>query len=346
MLEVADDLATQNDEPQDLRTALSEAFDRAEAEPEQTAAERARDEAGRFAKVEKAEKAAPVEKAGQPSEPVESIKPAAITPPVDAPAPVEAKRAPSSWRPAAAAEFDKLPPHVQDEVLRRETDFHKGVEGYKQHAELGRTFERVIAPYAQLLQQNQMTPDVAVAHLLEAEAKLRTGTPEQKATYFAQLARDYGIDLGVAQQMPIPDPYTSQLEQRLNLLQRQQNDWLEAQRREQTDKLNSEIQAFASDPSRSHFEAVRDDMAALIQTGRANDLATAYDMAVYANPKTRAALLEQQRLVAVKQTQSQAQAQRAKSAAVSVKGSSPASGSGTPKTSLRATLAAAFDGTT
>ena len=93
-----------------------------------------------------------------------------------------------------------------------------------------------------------------------------------------------------------------------------------------------------------HFEAVREDMAALLQAGRAKDLKDAYDMAVYANPQTRQALLEQQRQEALKQAQSAAIAARAKSAAVSVRGSSPASGSASAPTSLRAALEAAFNG--
>jgi hypothetical protein len=117
---------------------------------------------------------------------------------------------------------------------------------------------------------------------------------------------------------------------------------MQSQQQQQQETLNSEIQSFAKDAV--HFEAVREDMAALLQAGRAKDLKDAYDMAVYANPQTRQALLEQQRQEALKQAQKEAIAARAKSAAVSVRGSSPASGSASAPTSLRAALEAAFNG--
>lgn len=330
------ELATQdvqaNDEPQDLRSVLESALEKQE-EPEKPA--RARDESGRFAKQQSLELEQPEQ------QPVEA-KQTEQQP--EQPPEQPAKRAPSSWKKEAAEAFNTLPPHVQDEILRRETDFHKGIEGFKGHAEFGRAMDRAIQPFAQDLQQMGVHPAEAFQRLMTAERMLRTSPPEQKAQYFAQLARDYGVDLGQLAQMPTPDPYVSQLEQKLQWLERQQNQWLQSQQQREMESLNSEIQRFASDPSRTHFEAVREDMAALLQTGRAKDLQEAYDMAVYANPQTRAAMLEQQRQDALKQAQSQALSQRAKAAAVSVKGSSPASGTAGKPQSLRAALEAAFDG--
>jgi hypothetical protein len=128
----------------------------------------------------------------------------------------------------------------------------------------------------------------------------------------------------------------------LQKLQQEQESFQRSQQEREMQTLNSELSEFAK--TAEHFEAVRDDMAALLQAGRASDLKTAYDMAVYANPQTRQTLLEQQRNEALKQAQSVALANRAKSAAVSVKGSSPASGSGASPTNLRAALEAAFNG--
>lgn len=319
---------TQQDEPQDLRSVLESAMDKqTEPTPDPAPVEekptRARDEAGRFTPAELAQQAAD--------------KAAAVE---QTPA-IEPKRAPSSWKKDAAAEFDKLPPHVQDEVLRRETDFHKGIEGFKQHADLGRTIERTLQPYMQTIQQLGVTPDVAISSLLKADAGLRYGTPEQKATHLANLAQTYGIDLGQVAQVPQKDPYTFHLEQQLNQLKQQQEQFQQSQQEQQREALNSELQAFAA--TAEHFEAVKEDMAALLQAGRATDLKDAYDKAVYANPQTRQALLEQQRSEALKQAQTQALNARAKAAAVSVKGSSPASGNGAAPTNLRAALESAWN---
>lgn len=320
---------TQQEEPQDLRSVLESAIDQQEA-PQVEAEEkpaRARDEAGRFTAAELAQQAA----AKEAEKPVEQV-------PTEQPA----KKAPSSWKKEAAAEFDKLPPHVQDEVLRRETDFHKGIEGFKSHADLGRTIERTLQPYMQTIQQLGVTPDVAISSLLKADAGLRYGTPEQKAAHLAGLAQTYGIDIGQVAQVPQKDPYTFQLEQRLQQLQQQQEQFQQSQQEQQREALNSELQAFAA--TAEHFEAVKEDMAALLQAGRASDLKDAYDKAVYANPQTRQALLEQQRQEALKQANAAALANRAKAASVSVRGSSPASGSGAAPTSLRAALESAYNG--
>ena len=329
MIEEQSELVTQDttQEPQDLRSVLESAIDKQSptdpVEPVEEKPARARDEAGRFTAAELAQQAADKEAAVE-------VAPAAPE-----------KRAPSSWKKDAAAEFDKLPPHVQDEVLRRETDFHKGIEGFKQHADLGRSMERTLQPYMDTIRQLGVAPDQAVGALLRADAMLRNPDPNARAQYFATLAQQYGIDLGIAAQVPQKDPYTLQLEQRLNQLQQQQESFQQSQQEQERNALNSEIQAFAS--TAEHFEAVKEDMAALLQAGRATDLKDAYDKAVYANPQTRQALLEQQRSEALKQAQTAALATRAKAAAVSVRGSSPASGSGASPTNLRAALESAWN---
>lgn len=322
--------STQQEEPQDLRSVLESAIDQQEA-PQVEAEEkpaRARDEAGRFTAAELAQQAA----AKEAEKPVEQV-----------PAEQPAKKAPSSWKKEAAAEFDKLPPHVQDEVLRRETDFHKGIEGFKTHADLGRTIERTLQPYMQTIQQLGVTPDVAISSLLKADAGLRYGTPEQKAAHLAGLAQTYGIDIGQVAQVPQKDPYTFQLEQRLQQLQQQQERFQQSQQERERETLNSEVER-VREKFGDDFEVLREDAAALLQAGRATDLDDAFEKARYANPQTRQALLEQQRQEALKQANAAALATRAKAAAVSVRGSSPASGSGSQPTNLRAALEAAFNG--
>ena len=313
-----DNLATQESEPQDLRSVLESVIDKQDEPTIESVAEtvnHVRDEAGRFSAKETPEVVEPVEE-------------------------VQAKRPPSSWKKEAAAEFDKLAPHVQDEILRRETDFHKGIEGFKTHADLGRNMERAIQPYMQNLQQAGVSPDQAVSRLFKADAMLRNPDPGVRAQYFAQLAQEYGVDLGHAQSVPQKDPYTLQLEQRLADIQFKQETFSQSQQQREQETLNSELQSFAKDAV--HFEAVREDMAALLQAGRATDLKDAYDKAVYANPQTRQTMLEQQRQEVLKQAQTQAIANRAKAASVSIKGSSPASGSAGSPTNLRAALEAAY----
>lgn len=236
-------------------------------------------------------------------------------PPVVQESPVRA--APNTWKKEVAEKWGALPPEVQAEVERREADFHRGIEQYKQKAQFAEVMERTFAPFAATLQSLNISPDRAVSELLAADHRLRYGAPHEKAAYFAQLAGAYGIDLNsVVQpdQQPI-DPNVSALQQQLQQLQGwvQQKSQLEQQQEQHA--LNSEIAAFAADPNHSHFESVRGHMAALLQAGQAKNLADAYEQAVYANPATRAAMLQQQ---AAKEREEQAKKAQAAKAAASV----------------------------
>ena len=87
-----------------------------------------------------------------------------------------------------------------------------------------------------------------------------------------------------------------------------------------------------------HFEAVQNQMAALVGSGQAKDIAEAYDMAVFANPSTRAKVLEEQAKQkeeqAKKETQQEVKAEAVQKAKkqqrVNVKGSGTPSNSAVP----------------
>ena len=253
---------------------------------------------------------------------------------------VVAKPAPNTWRKEVAEKWGTLPPEVQSEVERREADFHKGIETYKQKAQFADTLQAAIAPHMNTLQSLNVAPDVAVRELLQADAKLRYSPPEQKQAYFAELARAYGVDLGQVANIPQPDPQTSAMAQRVQQLEgwiQQQS--LMGQQQEQA-KLNSEIASFSSDPNHSHFESVRGHMAALLQAGQAQDLQDAYEQAVWANPQTRASLIAQQQAEAkAKATQTAQAAKQAASVNTRARPSMPVSQPiGTMDDTIRSTL--------
>ena len=331
------DLETQSG-GDDLRSTLESAFAEA-AEPVETVAEpekvieaepeksdRARDESGKFAKKEPE----PVEKPTEPIDPVEKTEPE--TP---------VKRAPSSWKKETQAEWEKLPAHVQDDVLRREADFHKGIEIYKQSAQKAQVYEQAIAPYQRTLQQMGVAPEQAIGALFKADDLLRNSAPHEKAAYFAQLAKDYGVQLADIQQPPQVDPAYQQLLNEVRSLKT--SEFQREQQRQQAEQatLNSTIAKFSE--GKEHFDAVREDMAALLQAGRAQDLDAAYDMAIWARPDLRSGLLQQQTQAAEERARAAMQAKRAQSASVSVKGSSPVSTNSANPTDLRALLESQFN---
>jgi len=325
-----------------LREALESAFE-ADAQPEtpavtpepETASEtptetRARDEQGKFApKAQEVTEAAPA-----PAEP----KPE--------------RRAPSSWKPAAQEAFlkaDRGEPLTPEEVRiltaeaeRRESDFHRGVESFKTHAQKAREFEQALAPYQQTIQQLGLSGPEAAARMLHVEQTLRYADPATKAQMLHKIAQDYGIDLGMVGNVQPQDPQTQYLMQQLNELRQTQQVWQNTIQEQERAKANHELSQFASS-DKSHFEAVRNDMADLLESGKAQSLEQAYEMAIWMRPDVRQTLIEQQRIEAQRNYEEQQRAQRAKTAAVSVKGSSPSSGGSQPVSGdLRSILESQF----
>jgi hypothetical protein len=70
-------------------------------------------------------------------------------------------------------------------------------------------------------------------------------------------------------------------------------DVLEKNEREQMNSQIAQIEAFKRDPKNRFFENVRQDMAKLFQTGKADTLQEAYDAACWLNPDIRAILIEE-----------------------------------------------------
>lgn len=301
-----------------------------EVTPEITKEPRARSEDGKFAKKEP------------------EVTPEAEVAPEPAP-----RKAPSSWKPAAQEAFlkaDRGEPLTTEEIKlltqeaeRRESDFHKGVSEFKSHSERAKAYDAAIAPYQQHLQSLGVDAPTAINALMRADMTLRTSDPVTKAQYFAQLAKEYNIDLNQLQEPPQLDPQTQYLMNELQVLRNQQQMWQNQARQQEQAIAQEQLASFAT-PDRPHFDAVRNEMATLLETGSAKDLQEAYEMAVWMRPDIRQSLLDQQRAEAQKKALEQAQAQKARTAAVSVKGSSPSSGvQPGSKGSLRDILAAQFD---
>lgn len=252
--------------------------------------ERLRGPDGKFAKTDK-----PVE---QNVEPVKTEEPVAEDQKQEQQ--VSKVQPPSSWKGTAKAKFASLDPEIQQEVLRREDHFHKGLEQYKQAAQYGEAIYKAIRPYENTIRQLGVTPDVAIQALFSADHALRNGSPADKAKAFADLAKGYGIDLsqGLPEQQVV-DPNVQYLQTQLQQTQYQLNQILAARQQEEElarqreqAELNSTIEQ--AKQGKPHFDEVRNEMAALLQAGTATDLNQAYEMAVWARPDLRQSLLAQQ----------------------------------------------------
>jgi cysteinyl-tRNA synthetase len=144
------------------------------------------------------------------------------------------------------------------------------------------------------------------------------------------------------QNPPQYDPQTQYLMQQLNELRQNQQQWHNSIQQQEQARASQELEQF-SQAGNAHFDAVRGDMADLLETGKATSLQDAYEKAVWMNPDIRQSLIEQQRLDAQKKAMAEAQSLRAKTAAVSVKSSSPSAGGvQTNGSDLRSLIASQF----
>lgn len=211
------------------------------------------------------------------------------------------------WKKAALAEWDKLPEMARKEIERREADFHKGIEQYKAGAQASQEFERLVAPYMATIQSLGVTPTVAAAHLMNVDHQLRYSQPQQKVGMLLKIASDYGVDMNtlangiqqiageqVWQQQNPMDPRMQQLQAQVQQMQQQQFQAQQQAAKAEHSAIDGEIAAFAANPDHEHFGLLQQDMAVLLQTGRAKDLDSAYEMAMRQNPQTYQIWLAQQ----------------------------------------------------
>jgi hypothetical protein len=338
-----------------------------EAETPTTSAETPRDERGRFAPRNPETAAeAPLEatEAAPPAEPTTAVEPA---PEVQLPDPH------ARWDEARKAKFATLTSKEARELAleiqaEHEANFTRATQQFAEYRKQADPYVQSIQPVSQLLveraQQIGRHPSELVSNIVRTEYMLATGTPEQKAQALRQIIADYQVDAqslfpqqhyadgSVVEQQQI-DPHFANIQRQLaetqahvqrltGYLTQQQQAQAEAQRQaaeaEQA-KLQSTIEDFKKD--KPHFEKVRKLMSSLINSGEAQDLATAYDLATNAHPEIRQQIISDQLKAAEAKRKAEAEKhalEARKAAASNVKSEV---GKPTPKT-MDDTMRAAF----
>jgi hypothetical protein len=297
------------------------------------AAQRARDEAGRFAKTDT-----------KPAVPAAPAAPATTTTaaaPLEPAAPRPAP--PSSWRKEHQDAFAKLDPTLQNYIHERERQFATGVSTYKAEADRARSLQAAMEPFTPILQQYNIQPEQWITNLGNAHRVLATGSPHQRAQMFTQLARDYGIDLSQITGQPAQagqqpggalDPNTAWLQQELQKMRAQVDSFAQAQQRQQQEVVQQQqatietmISEMAADTTNyPHFPVLREKMAGLLQSGLAQDLKSAYTQALRLDDGLWNSQQEAQRTQqdAEQKRLAAEQAAKARGKVVSVKSSTPA----------------------
>ena len=251
--------------------------------------------------------------------------------------PEPALQRPSTWKKEYLPIWDKLTSGEQltkEEAIKlaqysnqRESEYKKGVSTYKAEADRAKDLENAIAPFQAEFQQQGISPAAWINNLGRAHMILSKAPYDQKVQLFHRLAQDYGIQLNQDGQIATPpqvDAYTQQLMNQLNQVNQEVSSIKGRFQQEEQSRLSNEIERVRSDVERfPHFDVVREEMAQLLELGKAQDLETAYKKAVRMNDDVWA--LEQDRLLKdAKQSAIKAQqVQKAKAAAVSPRSVTP-----------------------
>jgi hypothetical protein len=198
------------------------------------------------------------------------------------------RQPPQSWAKDKHEIWAKLQPEAQEYFETREKQMLDGLEQYKEHHAFGKQMREVMNPYKAFLTAQGVDEPKAAQYLLNAHYRLTNSQPAEKQSYFAQLAKSYGIDLAgykPADETPI-DPNVKALQDKVSSLESSLTQREQATLNEAKIKVASEVETFAKDPKHQYFDECSEDIVALIQAG--NTLEAAYEKAVYANPVTRA----------------------------------------------------------
>jgi hypothetical protein len=242
---------------------------------------------------------------------------------------------PSTWKKEYVQIWDKMEKGEQiskedfikfaEYANQRESEYKKGVSTYKAEADRARSYEEAIAPFIPELQAQNISPAAWINNLGRAHMILSKAPYDQKVQMFQRLAQDYGIQFNNESVAPIQhDAYTQQLMNQLNLVNQEVSSIKGRFQQEENQRLMNEIEKYRSDVANyPHFDVVREEMAQLLELGKAQDLETAYKKAVRMNDEVWS--LEQERLLKdAKQAAIKAQqVAKAKAAAVSPKSVTP-----------------------
>jgi hypothetical protein len=196
---------------------------------------------------------------------------------------------PKTWPKEMHDHWGKTPKEVQDYWNTREKQMLDGLEQYKGDAGFAKQIKETLNPYMATINALGVDAPTAIRSLLNADHQLRVGSPSQKVQYFQHLARQYGVDLGGMGQQhenePQIDPRIQQLQDELHGLKQVIHTGNQQHLDSERQKIQNEVNSFASDPKHPYFDEVSDEIVALLKTGAT--LEDAYEKAVWANPVTR-----------------------------------------------------------
>lgn len=339
--------------PTDRRGVIKQAYEQAKA-GEKPSVKVAQNAAGRpFDKA--SGKFLPKTTPETAAQPAAASAPAAAAvqaaPPAQPPSPVNV---PGSLMAHLKADFVNLPKQWQEEIRRLDKTGADAGQKFAPQINAYKELQAVIAPYENILRATGRTPSQAIAAMMQAEATMLTGTPQQKAQMFRQFAQQYQVPLemlGAPQGQPqqgafdpntqqpalqMPDisqhPLLQQLTSQVSTISQHFTQQQQAQQRAQAEAANKAVTSFLAEtepngtPKFPLDESLENAFAAEIglvkQANPDRDaryvLEAAYQNLAWKTPQLREVLLKKQE--AERQAKIQQELAAKKQAGVSVRG--------------------------
>ena len=245
------------------------------------AAERARDEQGRFA-AKQAEERAP-EQAPEITDPAQGVQP------------------PVSWSKEDRAVFATLPPNVQELLSRREREMTADYTRKTQEIAEVRRFSDEVKPIIDRHAPLIAHAGVPAGQVLDQLFSLYEHSQRDPVGYIKWAAQSMNVDLSALQPAPVDeyvDPGVQELRNQNQALLQQVQSVSQYIQQQQTQQVQSQIESFAKaadetgQPMRPHFDKVKGEMSRLLGAGIVNTLEEAYDRAVWSDPSIREDLIK------------------------------------------------------
>lgn len=266
-------------------------------------------------------------------------------------------RAPASFRPLAREQWDKTPPAVQQEVVRRDREVSQVLQRTAQAREFADEWTRMLEPHAQFIRSSGRTPVQLVQSLFQTAGALAGGGPRDKAAVIANIMRAYGVGVeelataldaggplpagGAQPYQPQPAPYKDPRVDEIYGELGRMRAFNEQQAAQSMQAADADLETYLQ--SNPYAEEVLDEMADVIEAAhkRGVDMQyeQAYSVVINALRPDLAALAQAQQAAEGATTPEQGATARAEAAASSVKGApgiKPASATMTRREALEA----------
>ena len=232
----------------------------------------------------------------------------------------EGRPPPQSWKKEMHDVWNSLSEDAKSYVEQRESQMRDGLEKDRGDATLGRTMRDVMAPYSEIIKSQGIDETQLVRNLMNAHVRLATSDPAQKKELFNHLAQSYGVSLDGEPPQEV-DPVMKAMQDKVNNLEQYLTQTQRDAQQAERERVNREVEEFASDPNHPFFDEVSEQIVPLINAGYT--LEDAYENAIWLNPVTRQKEMDRTAKEAADKAQEEAkkEAEKAKKAkAANVRG--------------------------